>query len=103
MFILTFINDAVQIIGRGIAFVLGILLLIPSFILTFIVSILCKILWTIAFVPSWISGRLIMFAMDLDPAEIRKQCEMSEDLESIKKVIKQALAEANEKADNDPS
>ncbi len=103
MFILTFINDAVQIIGRGIAFVLGILLLIPSFILTFIVSILCKILWTIAFVPSWISGRLIMFAMDLDPAEIKKQCEMSEDLESIKKVIKQALAEANEKADNDPS
>lgn len=103
MFILTFINDAVQIIGRGIAFVLGILLLIPSFIITFIVAILCKILWTIAFVPSWISGRLIMFAMDLDPAEIKKQCEMSEDLESIKKVIKQALAEANEKADNDPS
>lgn len=103
MFILTFINDAVQIIGRGIAFVLGILLLIPSFIITFAVSILCKILWTIAFVPSWISGRLIMFAMDLDPSEIRKQCEMSEDLESIKKVIKQALAEANEKADNDPS
>ena len=103
MFILTFINDSVQIIGRGIAFVLGILLLIPSFIITFAVSILCKILWTIAFVPSWISGRLIMFAMDLDPAEIKKQCEMSEDLESIKKVIKQALAEANEKADNDPS
>ncbi len=103
MFILTFINDAVQIIGRGIAFVLGILLLIPSFIITFAISILCRILWTIAFVPSWISGRLIMFALDLDPAEMKKQCEKSEDLESIKKVIKQALAEANEKADNDPS
>lgn len=97
------INDAVQIIGRGIAFILGILLLIPSFIIGFAVSILCKILWTIAFVPSWISGRLIMFAMDMDPAAIKKQCEMSQDLESIKKVIEKALAEAQEKVDDDPS
>jgi len=101
--VMKIINDAVQIVGRGIAFVIGILLLIPCFIITFAVSIICKVLWSIAFVPSWISGRLIMFAMDLDPADIKKQCEMSEDLDEIKKVIKTALAEAKEKADNDPS
>jgi len=97
------INSVVQIVGRGIAFVIGILLLIPCFIITFVVSILVKVLWGIAFVPSWISGRLIMFAMDMDPAAIKKQCEMSEDLDDIKKVIEKALAEAKEKADNDPS
>ena len=105
MSILKFINDAVQIIGRGIAFVIGILLLIPCFIITFVVAILCKVLWGIAFVPCWISGRLIMFAMDMDPAAIKKQCEVSEDLESVKKIIARALVEekAKEKADNDPS
>ncbi len=97
------VNDVVQIVGRGIAFVLGILLIIPCFVLTFIVSILCKILWTIAFVPSWISGRLIMFAMDLDPAAIKKQCEINDDLEAVKKIIQKSLAETKEKADNDPS
>ncbi len=105
MFILKIINDAAQLIGRLIAFVIGILLLIPCFILTAAVALVCKVLWSIAFVPSWISGRLIMFAMDLDPAEIKKQCEKSEDLSEIKKVIQKALAEAQakEKADNDPS
>ncbi len=101
--ILKIINDTAQLIGRGIAFVVGILLVIPSFILTFVVSILCKILWTIAFVPSWASGRLIMFAMDMDPAAVKAQCEASDDLKNIKKVIEKALAEAKEKADNDPS
>ena len=101
--VMKIINDAVQLIGRGIAFVIGILLIIPCFIITFVVSILVKVLWGIAFVPSWISGRLIMFAMDMDPAAVKAQCEMNEDLESVKKVIKKALAEAKEKADNDPS
>ena len=38
----------------------------------------------------------------IDFAEIRLD-KMTFDLESVKKVIKKALAEAKEKADNDPS
>lgn len=97
------VNRVVQIVGRGIAFIIGIPLAFACWPLMKLGSLICTILWTIIFVPSWISSQLLMFALDMKPAECKREFEARERLEEIKKVVRQVrkerLAKEDEKTD----
>lgn len=87
------INDAVQITAKAIAFVVGILLAIICWPLIKIIQLTTTTLWWIAFIPSWIGGKCLMFALDLDPAKTMKECETREKLRVAKALIQEILRE----------
>ena len=93
------LNAVVQIAARAFAFVLAILLIVPCWIIVKVAQLLTTILWWIAWFPSWLTGHLMMFAMDLDPAECKKEFQAREDMAQLKKVIQDALREEKQQMD----
>lgn len=102
------LNTVVQIVARAIAFVFGVLLAAVCWPLIKIISILTTLLWWIAFVPSWISGHLLMFALDLDPVQCKKQLQfqeelnndpqLQEDMKKLKSLIQESIRASEKKS-----